>query len=1204
MPKDKKLYNEEDEVLLTGNLSEFRIALLQEIEAATRSASNTAVSLINGRKIAQVGGSYQYVFDVENALNLPGDTPGDLYIPGRNPIEVVVISIEGMVITLSIPENFGKFIPSARLQSNLAFLMRKLIERIESKANISNPIGDRILGDFINEKPYKSEISDNDLNKQQRIAVASSLNRNITFIWGPPGTGKTWTIGSIAKELYLSDRTVLLVSHTNTAVDGAIKIIGKFIDGEQLAEGKVIRVGDPKGDTLDENLLLSTHVERRSAELAERKQKLETELADLITKAKETSKTLDICEWVMEAQEDISSMEKELNILDTINENLKGLREELRKHESQTDHWNESAKAAEIAQGHSVKIFRSEELIKKLESEKTFVAKKLKDILDQSLKAELLLREVEKLGWVTRKWRRLPSPEEQLAIVEGLKEELRKLDFELNEINIKLEKANSRLSHLKSLFESFRDKYQAEPEEILRLAKEHQMVIDNLRQQVKLIFKEYGAKATELKSLFEERLVVLIELGLVTEKADNLDDILKAIKNVFNQAYSMVKDVEVEQLRIEKKELNSQIQTTEAELKGIIEALKIVEDLVIKDASIVATTLTRAYLKDSIQACRFDTVILDEASMAPIPALWIAASVAEKNAVVVGDWKQLPPIVLSTHALSIKWLGQDIFEVVGLTDNFQHSYLIGLKRQYRMHPDISSIPNELIYQGMLEDDDSTTNLDELENWYRVGWEHDTPVLLIDTSSVGAWVTSVARGRSSSRLNFLSATICVDIVEHILDENRDILQEGKPPRVLIACPYRPHAQLLELLIREHKLDNEVIAGTTHSFQGSEAEVVIFDLVNDKTHWRVAMFMPSFDINMQKLLNVALTRARRRLIIIGNFEYISKHSSKAFVGAKLLPFLLNRFPKVDALDIVKTGLAARAAKAQSEVLGGDIEESNKRIVVTQEHFFRYLRSDFAHSRFRIVIYSPFITENRVAQLEPPIRAAIERGVSVYIVTKPHCDRSKREIQQYQMLENTLTDWGAIVVHKKGMHEKLVFIDYCILWNGSLNPLSFINTQEHMERRVSKNVFSDYAKTLRLNDLIEGYNNGVPKCPICTSEIVASEGRDDPFYWRCVNEECDYTRSIDQPPIQGGIINCNRCSGKVEYGEWGGRPAWRCLENRRHHQKIARTHLRLPKMRAIVPKRYLTKLDRNFNIIFVKPDNKKKKNMISSTCLSSWM
>ena len=357
------MVNSNNEIALTGKLAEFRTALIHEINAATNNASSSAVQLINGRKIAQVGKSYQYIFDVENALNLPGDTPGDLYVPGRNPIEVVIISIEGMAITLSIPENLGKFVPNARLQSNLAFLMRKLIERIESKANTSNPVGDRILGNFIDEKLDASEINSNGLNEQQQAAVVSSLNRNITFIGGPPGTGKTLTIGSIGKELYLADRTTLLVSHTNTAVDGALKRIGTYIDDEQLLEGKVIRVGDPKDTTLNKQLLLSTHVDRRSAELAERKQKLEADLVELVPKAKEVSKTLDICEWVIEAQEDISSMEKELNILGTINNNLESMREELRENESRIDYWIEAAKAAEIAQGHLVKISRGKELI-------------------------------------------------------------------------------------------------------------------------------------------------------------------------------------------------------------------------------------------------------------------------------------------------------------------------------------------------------------------------------------------------------------------------------------------------------------------------------------------------------------------------------------------------------------------------------------------------------------------------------------------------------------------------------------------------------------------------------------------------------------------------------------------------------------------------------------------------------------------------
>ena len=1171
--------DDNEKVFLPGILSEFRTALLHEIDAATANVSSSAVPLINGRKIAQVGGSYQYIFDVENALNLPGDTPGDLYIPGRNPIEVVVISIEGMAIILGIPEDLGKFIPNAKLQSNLAFLMRKLIERIESKANFPNHVGDRILGKYFDETPCNSTIINVDLNKQQQEAVISCTDRNITFISGPPGTGKTRTIGSIGKELYHQDRSVLLVSHTNTAVDGALKIIGDFIDREQLLEGKVIRVGQPKDPTLNPELLLNTHVERRSAELANKKADLEVELSDLTKNVKETSKKIDICEWTVEAKTDITSMEKELSIYHSMDNNLENMRSELQEEESLIDYWDKASRAAYIAKKYITEISHSESLIKDIENSKSIVEEKLKDLSSQLSDAKKLLEEVENLGWVTRKWRRLPSPEEQSELITKLNEEYGNLGLELDDLNEQSRKAYLDYLFQKAKYQDFQNAYRADPDEIISHAEEHTNKVDVLRKDIKDYVTVYANKSANLQDILTEWLLVLKELDLVRILPNNIEAMFAAVNDAFDGAVIIVADFDIDELRTEKKQLNDRIRSIQSELAVIEESLKRVEEIVIKEASIVATTLTRAYLKDSIQGRRFDTVILDEASMAPIPALWIAASIADKNGVVVGDPKQLPPIVLSSHSLSQTWLGRDIFEVAEI-EKSSPSCFIELRRQYRMHPDISSIPNKLIYQDSLIDDDCTSSLDGLAKWYRIGWDHDTPVLLVDTGSAGAWVTSVARGKGSSRLNFLSATMCIDIVEHILDKDREKFHIGNKPRILITCPYRPHAKLLELLIREQGLEDEVRAGTTHSFQGSEAEVVILDLVNDEPHWKVAMFIPSFDKDTKRLLNVALTRARRRLIIVGDFEYIGKCSKKAFVGARLLPFLLDRFPRVDALDIIKTGLAARAVKAQEIVYGGEVEPPKNRIVVTHELFFHYLRADFNQARFRIIVYSPFMTENRIAQLEPQIRAAIERGVRIYIVTKAHEDRSKREVHQYRMLENTLTDWGAVVVHKQRMHEKLLFIDDAVLWEGSLNPLSFKDTEEHMERRFSKKVFSDYAHTLHLNDLIGEYDNGVPNCPICGEEVVACEGKDEPFYWRCVEKDC-YTRSIDQPALQGGIINCNRCAGKVEYGEWGGKPSWRCLENRRHHQKIARTHIRLPKMRAIIPNRHLTKLDRMFNI-----------------------
>lgn len=1169
-----------EEIILSGMLAEFRTALLQEIDAAKRSASSSAVPLINGKRIAQIGGSYQYVFDIESALNLPGDVPGDLLVPGHSPLEVVVISIEGMSVTLSIPKDIGAFVPSARLRSDLVFLMRKLIDRIESKANTTNPVGDRILGAPVSGEPLPIEVSY--LNTQQNQALACSLGRNTTFIWGPPGTGKTRTIGVIGEQLYRRERSVLLVSHTNIAVDGAIKQIAERLgfESEDLANGKVIRVGEPKDPSINQikNALLQTHIDKRSAELAERRVKLATELGQIVTEIKGASRTIDICEWLDEAEDDIISMTNDLDELKSLEVESKSLQSELSQLEASSDYWLTAEKSANDASSHLTKLSRANEQVSNLKRRIESCEDKLEDIGDSLSNAKSILFQATTVSWLTRKWRGLPSPEEQLEIVKNLQKKFDEACLEMDKIRNKLDSAQRRRAFLYDKVQAFRSKYSAEPAEILQKADYYALNKNQLIQKINSLANEYGSAYLELESLFESRLSVLKQLGLTHESIGSLEMMLSSIKQAFQHAVEETKNVDLEKLQTRRNELNSRVRTIEVELGQIEEALKKVEQLVIADAMVVATTLTRAYLRDSIQARRFNTVILDEASMAPIPALWIAASIADSNAVVVGDDKQLPPVVISEQDLAIKWLGRDIFEVAKIA-NVKLPYKVTLEEQHRMHPDISRIPNTFIY-GILKDANENTSTDnELTEWYQVGWKHDSPVLLVDTGSLNAWVTSVPRGRGSSRLNFLSATVCIDLAEQLLLPDRPECQKVGNPRILIACPYSPHAKLLQLLVRELKLGEDIRAGTIHSFQGSEASIVIFDMVNDEPHWKVGMFMPQFDEGTKRLLNVALTRARRRLIVVGDFEYISKYSKKSFLGSELIPFLRDNYPSVNVLDVVKAGLAARAAKAQTAVYGGNIESDKNRLVMTHEHFYTFLRSDLAKAKSRIVIYSAFLTQNRLAQLEPQIRSAVERGVRVYVVTKSLSERGKRGLAGYIMLETALAKWGVIVIHKQGMHEKLVFIDSNILWAGSLNPLSYSNTGEHMERRFSKEVFEEYSRRLRLNELISEYDEGPPVCPICSSEVVAREGKDDPFFWRCVVKDC-YTRSIDQPPLKDGIIKC-KCGGEVEYGEWGGKPAWRCIENRHHHLKLARTHLRLPKMRAIVPKSKLRKLDKHFGI-----------------------
>ena len=1275
-----------EEVPLTGIRAEFRTALLEEIKTASRHASADAVSLIGGRRIAQIGSAVQYIFSVENPLNLPSDTPADLHVPGFPTLSATVVSVEGLSVTLSVPQDLGQFVPAARLVSDLTFLMRRLVARIEMLADGPNPVGDRMLGlSPVAGSPDEADRLDDKLNDGQKDAVASSLGRNATFIWGPPGTGKTTTIGAISHELFCRNRSVLLVSHTNIAVDQAVLSVGGKVPPSDLAEGRVVRVGEPQDQQLlgQPDLLLETHVKRRSEALAQQRDTLQAERANGVAEVLRLSRLIDMCEWVGEASADIDSMERLLDDVRGMEDELAEAQRDESSLAASSNWWRDAATAAAKAKqfgselpAAQAKAAKAQEVFSALDQKRIAAEGSLAEAvwvrsLAESLAptrarlrelppldtqtqevdiaqraaaearrecevaaamladAEALLARTSSVGALTRLWRKLPDPEVQRGVVEelrnrsrsavtrrdsahaglaaseallkevaGLTEELRpfagipdletqeqivgglrgQLAFihaEIDQSRRTLEAGDAEVTRLLQALDAFGREYGGAPEEVAQQAQEHASKLARARALVREFRRKSEECRADLETVARSRLSALREWGLTSEPDGAAEAMIKAIQDAHSMALAEVEGLELAGLRAQRGQLNQRIEAIDKEVASIEDARRRVEELVIADAGIVATTLTRAYLRDDIQSRQFDTVILDEASIAPIPALWIAASRAEQNAVVVGDWKQLPPIVLSDHELAERWLGRQIFDVANIGETTPR--LVKLRLQYRMHPDVSAIPNALVYDGILDNHKSCEDDGCLSEWYS---GHPDPVLLVDTGSLGAWVTSVPRGDSASRLNFLSASVCVDIAERLLRPGVEP-PAGGGHRVLIVCPYRAHAKLLGLLLREQGLTDHVEAGTAHSFQGTEADVVIFDLVNDEPHRRVGMFIPKHDGKVRPLLNVALTRARRRLVIVGDFDYITKLGGKAFVGARLLPFLRQQgYARVDASEIVPTGLSVRAARAQAAVMESADEAEIDRRICRGEEFYLHFARDLLEARSRAVVYSAFITRSRLAMLEPPLKAAVDRGRRVYVVTRAHSDRRRRELPEYRMLERALRDWGVTIVHKQNMHEKLIFIDDDVIWAGSMNALSSTGeTGEHMERRRNPRLYQEYAQAVFLGQLVGPCAEGNPACPVCGCEIVAAEGLRKPFYWFCTNKDCGYKRDADAPAPENGLIACSNCGGEVEYGEWGGKPAWRCTVNSRHHQRVAPAHLRLPRMRELVPKHILRELDRRY-------------------------
>ncbi len=1279
----------DDRKALPPLLDEFRSALLDEIEVAKREASSGAVPLTEGHKVGQQGGAFQYAFLIDSILNAPDGSPGDLIVPGKPPMAVTILSVEGLRLLLSAETDLGEFVPSARLQANLAVLMRRLVQRIEANASAKNPGASRMLGtNPVDGSPRAPKNAPKlALNELQTSALESALGRNLTVIWGPPGTGKTRTIGAIAQALHDLNRTVLIVSHTNTAVDQAIKNVARAMH-DHLEDGSVIRIGEVKDKQLGSDypdVLLKEQVRRQSKALAELRDTLDSQRTTLSHEEDVIRRRIFVTEWVEESRTAITSCGAHLQNLSNCQERLtsrkntlgelEGKRPELvalrdralhilklrrtiadSKHErsllenqlaENALDWEEANRQIQeqdsrLDEARRISPIRDERAKYPSTAEQKSIIETLSgDMLDKIYElnqarlrleaAAATLEEIRNAGPATRFFRRLPKAEEQAAVVNDLTKKITVLETELTAARaahasatdrlskiIELEsqlsqhgtigslrdelarqtmledtlhRLNSRRAEIESGIDELRSTTEELKQEETRYAtalggdaqREYDQAVAQLLQHqechdsVVLLEAEMGELRMRFALALSPLLTQLLHWGEVPQELSGLglEQKFELVCGAHRRHAAECGTADVSALKGKADSLHSEVLRLNSEIAGIDERLSDVERQVIAGARIVGATLTKTYLSDDIQARKFDTVILDEASMAPIPALWTAALLAENNLVLVGDFRQLPPIVISTNELSTKWLGRDIFEASGIKALYENGnpppHFVQLKEQRRMLAEIATVANQFYNDSLETPPDPPEGLERFRGWCVGDWLNKSPVTLVDTGNLNAWVTSVVKGGRASRLNFLSATVAVDLAEQLLSPDRPKRGEGSPKRIIIVSPYSPQAKLTRILLKENpNVRDDVEAGTVHSFQGSEADAVIFDLVVDEPHFRVNLFMRDLDKQIKPLLNVGLTRDRFRLFVLGDFTYCQSKGGQAFLAKTLIPFLVNSFPRVSALDLLPEGLAARAARAQMTLLGGNIEPDSDRLVLTQADFYRVLSADFSQAKRRIIIYSPFMTEGRVSYLMPQLAAACSREVTVILITKSHSERSPSELARIRKIEYQLSTIGVIVMHKMRMHEKLVFIDDDITWVGSLNPLSYSDTRETMERRKNEAVLSDYFQALRLSDLIGVQGTEESKCPICGSEMVAAEGAEEPYYWRCVNDDC-YTRGIDQPYPFDGVLTCGSggCNARLEFGWWGGKPYWRCTKNPHHRQRIFRSHLRLPKMAGLIPR-----------------------------------
>ncbi|XP_062205136.1 uncharacterized protein LOC133907122 isoform X2 [Phragmites australis] len=269
------------------------------------------------------------------------------------------------------------------------------------------------------------------------------------------------------------------------------------------------------------------------------------------------------------------------------------------------------------------------------------------------------------------------------------------------------------------------------------------------------------------------------------------------------------------------------------------------------EAEIVFTTVSSSGRKLFSRLTHgFDMVVIDEAAQASEVGVLPPLSLGAARCVLVGDPQQLPATVISKAAGTLLY-SRSLFE------RFQQAGCptILLSVQYRMHPQIREFPSRYFYQGRLKDSESVIKLPD-ETYYRDALM--APYIFYDMSHG----RESHRGGSSSYQNVHEAQFALRLYEHLQKFLR--ANGGKKASVGIITPYKLQLKCLQREFKEVMNTEEgkdIYINTVDAFQGQERDVIIMSCVRASNHG------VGFVADIRRM-NVALTRARRALWVVGN------------------------------------------------------------------------------------------------------------------------------------------------------------------------------------------------------------------------------------------------------------------------------------------------------------------------------------------------
>lgn len=329
----------------------------------------------------------------------------------------------------------------------------------------------------------------------------------------------------------------------------------------------------------------------------------------------------------------------------------------------------------------------------------------------------------------------------------------------------------------------------------------------------------------------------------------------------------------IDAFRKENKQYSDEAIKIKAKVKDAREQLKEHTDFLINQVKVVFSTIANFVLNPKLKDATFDNLIVDEASMLAQPQLIALARKVTKRIILVGDFQQLSPITTA----GVPILKDSVFRLCGIDiEHTKHPALHQLLNQRRSNPKLVDIINRPFYAERLVAHNNPNDPIVARAPYSC--------CVIGMACIKDGAVRFTKG--GTRQNTANA----DAVMHLLDLYSQ--QEEEVFSIGVITPYTGQVALLKARFNDkaYAIDfqNRVKIGTVHTFQGSECDVIIFDMVDCSRFekGKNAYFGKIYAGEQgEQLLNVAISRAKHKLIVVCDPDFMSAPPGNVLSGKSI-------------------------------------------------------------------------------------------------------------------------------------------------------------------------------------------------------------------------------------------------------------------------------------------------------------------------------